>query len=284
MRIAIAHAVSELRRMYPQAPPQLFSKVIIGLLVGTFILAALFYILEKLFPEQAAQPAIRKGTRVDAIYWFFDFFVSRRLATAASILLLIAAVALRMPRLTLLAHQPLWLQAIEAMLVAEFCGYWSHRLMHEIPLLWRLHKVHHSSEHLDWLAAARFHPLESVWNKLIALLPLFLLGFSPKITVFFGPLIAIYPIFLHSNVRWSYGRLGYMFSSPAFHRWHHASDQEALNKNYGGLLPLFDFLFGTAHFPRRKPVRYGLAGDHAPTSFWQQLHWPFRTGVNQSVR
>jgi sterol desaturase/sphingolipid hydroxylase (fatty acid hydroxylase superfamily) len=277
LRIAITHAVFELRRMYPPTPSEPFGKAIVGLLVGTLLLAVLFYLLERLFPEQPGQPIVRKGTKVDAIYWFFDFFVSQRLASAASIVVLIAAVALRMPRLSLLALQPLWLQAIEAVLVSEFCGYWSHRMLHEIPLLWRLHKVHHSSERLDWLASARFHPLESVWNKLVALLPLFLLGFSPKITVFFGPLIAIYPIFLHSNVRWSYGWLGYVVASPAFHRWHHSADREAINKNYSGLLPAFDFLFGTAHFPQSKPVSYGLADDHAPTGFWQQLLWPFRT-------
>ncbi len=59
-----------------------------------------FYLLERLFPEQPAQPALRNGTKVDAIYWVFDFFVAKRLATAASIVVLIAAVELRMPRLT----------------------------------------------------------------------------------------------------------------------------------------------------------------------------------------
>ena len=284
MRLAIVHAVSQLERMYPPVPSPPFGKAILGLLAGTFILAILFYTIERLFPEQTGQPALRTGTKVDATYWFFDFFVTQRLAATASIVLLIAAVALKMPRLSLLQVEPLWLQAIEAALVAEFCGYWSHRMMHEIPIFWRLHKVHHSSERLDWLAAARVHPLESVWSKLVALLPLFLLGFSPKITVFFGPLIAIYPVFLHANVCWSYGWFGYVVTSPAFHRWHHSADSEALNKNYGGLLPVFDFLFGTAHFPGRKPVRYGLTGERAPSDFWRQLLWPFRTGADQSVR
>jgi len=190
------------------------------------------------------------------------------------------SVALKMPRLTLLGHQPLALQALEALLVVEFFGYWSHRALHEVPALWRLHKVHHSSEQLDWLAAARVHPMESVWNRMITLLPLFLLGFSPGITAFFGPFFAIYPIFLHANVRWGYGRLGYAIASPAFHRWHHSSDREALNKNYSGLLPVFDFLFGTAHFPgNTRPVRYGLDGERAPAGFWQQLKWPFRASA-----
>jgi sterol desaturase/sphingolipid hydroxylase (fatty acid hydroxylase superfamily) len=254
-------------------------RAIIQLLAGTLLLAFLFYLLERLFPEQPNQRSLRRGTRVDAIYWFFDFFVTRRLAAATSIVVVVAAVALKMPRLSLVAQHPLRLQAFEALFVIEFFGYWSHRAMHEVPLLWRIHKVHHSSEQLDWLASARAHPLESVWNRIVVLLPLFVMGFSPKITAFFGPLIAIYPIFLHSNVRWSYGWLGYVVSSPAFHRWHHSADHEALNKNYSGLLPMFDFLFGTAHFPRRKPASYGLAGDHAPAGFWRQLIWPFRRSL-----
>jgi len=273
---AIVHAVAELQRMYPPEPARPFVSMVIGLLVGTCLLGLLFYLLERLFPEQPEQRALRAGTKIDAIYWFFDFFIARRLVTAATVIVLIGVVALNMPRATLLARQPLWLQAPEALLIADFCGYWSHRMMHQVPVLWRLHKVHHSSEQLDWFAAARVHPLEIVWNRLASLLPLFLLGFSGRITGVFGPLLAIYPIFIHCNVRWGYGWIGYVVSSPAFHRWHHSADQEALNKNFSGLLPLFDFVFGTAHFPKDgKPARYGLADGPAPATFWGQLRWPF---------
>lgn len=277
MRGAIIQAVAELQRMAPAAPAQPLSKAILGILVGTALLGSLFFLLERLFPEQPEQPAIREGSRLDAIYLLFDFFVARRLVAATSAIVLIAAVAFRMPRLTLLARQPLGVQAMEALLVADFCGYWSHRLMHQIPFLWRIHRLHHSSERLDWLAAARVHPFESVWNKLVSLLPLFLLGFSPGITMFFGPLIGLYPVFIHCNVRWGYGWIGYFIASPAFHRWHHSADEQALNKNFSGLLPLFDFLFRTAHFPRHgRPARYGLSGERTPVTFWKQLSWPFR--------
>jgi len=274
---AIVHAVSELRRTYPPAPAQPFGKMVLGLLIGTFLLGALFYLLERLFPEQPDQRALRAGTKVDAIYWFFDFFIARRLVTAATVIVLIGLVALNTPKSTLLSRQPLWAQAIEALLVADFCGYWAHRMMHQVPALWRLHKVHHSSEQLDWLAAARVHPMETVWNRMASLLPLFLLGFSGKITGVFGPVLAVYPIFIHCNVRWGYGWIGYVVSSPAFHRWHHSADREALNKNFSGLLPLFDFVFGTAHFPKSgKPVRYGIPEEQAPATLWGQLRWPFQ--------
>ena len=241
------------------------------------VLATLFYLLERWVPEQAGQPVFRKGAKVDYMYWFFDSLVTKRLATLAAVVLVIAAVAFKMPRFSFAAHQPLWLQTIETFLVADFCGYWSHRMLHEVPWLWRIHRVHHSSERLDWVAAARVHPLETVWSRTISILPLFLLGFSPKLTAVLAGFIAIYPIFIHANVRWGYGWIGYIVASPAFHRWHHAADAEALNRNYSGLLPMYDFLFGTAHFPKSgKPVRYGLAGEEAPEGFTRQLVWPFR--------
>ena len=277
MREAIVRAVNELQRIAPPKPPEPFARTIAGLLVGTLILGVLFNLLERLFPEQQSQRAFRKGTRIDTMYWFFDFFVAKRVVSAATIIVLIAAVALKLPRLSWVSRQPFWLQAFGAVLVADFCGYWSHRLMHEVPVLWRLHRVHHSSAPVDWLSSARVHPLESVWNKLLSLVPLFLLGFSPKITAVLGAFIGFYPIFLHANVRWSYGWIGYLLASPAFHRWHHSAESKALNKNYGGLLSLFDFLLGTAYFPRdSKPSTYGLAGVSPPETFWQQIWWPFR--------
>jgi sterol desaturase/sphingolipid hydroxylase (fatty acid hydroxylase superfamily) len=277
MKQTIADAVAQIQKIYPAPPPQSVSRTFLGLLIGTAVLAALFYLLERWVPEQPDQSPLRKGARVDFVYWFFDSLVTKRLATLAAFSLVIAAVAFKMPRFSLAAQQPLWLQAIETFLVADFCGYWSHRLMHEIPWLWRIHRVHHSSERLDWLAAARVHPFETVWTRTLSVLPLFLLGFSPQLTAALAGFIGIYPIFIHSNVRWGYGWIGYIVASPAFHRWHHSADADALNKNYSGLLPLYDFLFGTAHFPRTgKPERYGLAGEQAPESFTRQLLWPFR--------
>jgi sterol desaturase/sphingolipid hydroxylase (fatty acid hydroxylase superfamily) len=124
------------------------------------------------------------------------------------------------------------------------------------------------------------HPLETVWTRSISILPLFLLGFSPKLTAGLAGFIGLYPIFIHCNVSWGYGWIGYVVASPAFHRWHHASDADSLNKNYSGLLPLYDFLFATAHFPKTgKPERYGLAGEEAPETFTRQLLWPFKRAV-----
>ena len=165
MKQTIASAVDQIRQIYPAQPPESIAKTLLGLLFGTLVLAVLFYLLERWVPEQMGQPAFRKGVKVDYIYWFFDSLFTKRLATLASFSLLIAAVAFKMPRLSLASRQPLWLQTIETFMVADFCGYWSHRMLHRIPWLWRIHRVHHSSERLDWLAAARVHPIETVWSR-----------------------------------------------------------------------------------------------------------------------
>jgi sterol desaturase/sphingolipid hydroxylase (fatty acid hydroxylase superfamily) len=277
MKEAIANAAAQIRQIYPSPAPESITRTLAGLVLGTLVLAALFYLLERLFPEQSGQPIFRKGTKVDFIYWFFDSLFTKRLATLSAASLVIVAIAFKMPRFSFASRQPLWLQAIETFLVADFCGYWSHRVMHVVPWLWRIHRVHHSSEQLDWLASARVHPLETVWTRTISILPLFLLGFSPKLTALLAGFIGLYPIFIHCNLSWGYGWVGYVVASPAFHRWHHSSDSDAIDKNFSGLLPLYDFVFGTAYFPKSgKPAAYGLAGERAPESFTRQLLWPFR--------
>lgn len=75
------------------------------------------------------------------------------------------------------AAQPWWLQAVEVILFSDFFVYWGHRLQHATPFLWRFHLIHHSAEHLDWLAAHREHPLDTVYTVGLINLPAFIFGF-----------------------------------------------------------------------------------------------------------
>ena len=161
-------------------------------------------------------------------------------------------------------RQPLALQVVEILLICDL-GFWlAHRLFHAVPWLWRFHMIHHSSEHLDWLAAYRVHPLDQIANSAIILLPALLLGFSPTAMLIYGLCYQWHAILLHSNVRISLGRAGRVIASPYFHHWHHANEEGAYNRNFGGQLVIWDCLFGTAHFPAAsRPVRYGV--DDPPT-------------------
>jgi len=89
------------------------------------------------------------------------------------------------------------------------------------------------------------------------------------------PLFTAYAIFQHANVRWDFGPLRRVFASPTFHRWHHTSAEEGRDKNFAGLLPLWDILFGTYYMPAQQPSQFGVA-EPIPGDLIGQLVWPFR--------
>jgi sterol desaturase/sphingolipid hydroxylase (fatty acid hydroxylase superfamily) len=196
----------------------------------------------------------------------------------ALVAILLVARVLPHAGMPAISRQPAWLQGLEILFVGDLCGYWSHRLFHTHPALWRFHAVHHSPEQLDWLAAARVHPVDTIAGRLASMLPLYLLGFSGAGLAPYALLLAVYPIYLHANVSWGYGPLRYVISSPAFHRWHHSSEKAALDKNFSGLFPIIDLLFGTAYFPHHRSARYGLYRERMPRGVIAQLRYPFRRG------
>jgi sterol desaturase/sphingolipid hydroxylase (fatty acid hydroxylase superfamily) len=238
--------------------------------IGLVILGLAFALLERRW-------AVRWERRVDLTYWFFNPFVSRPLASICAGLLLLA---MGRPGSHWFASQPLALQWIEVLVGADLSGYWSHRLFHR-GLLWRFHAIHHSSGSLDWLAAARVHPLNEAISRVLQLFPLLLLGFDPRVLAAAVPFLTFYAVLLHANVRWDFGPLRYAIASPRFHRWHHTSESEGLDKNFAGLFPWIDALFGTLYMPAgREPKVFGAGADVIPSGFLGQLAYPFRTSRN----
>jgi sterol desaturase/sphingolipid hydroxylase (fatty acid hydroxylase superfamily) len=169
------------------------------------------------------------------------------------------------------ASQPWWLQALEVVLLSDLLVYWGHRLQHRVPLLWRFHAVHHSAEHLDWLAAHREHPLDTVYTVGLINLPAFLLGFPLSTLAGLAAFRGIWAIYIHSNVRLPIGPLRVLLGSPELHHWHHARDRHA--GNYANLSPLMDVLFWTYRCPDREPDAFGLR-EAFPRSYVGQLIRP----------
>jgi sterol desaturase/sphingolipid hydroxylase (fatty acid hydroxylase superfamily) len=147
--------------------------------------------------------------------------------------------------------QPFWLQAIEVVLASDVLVYWGHRLQHSVPFLWRFHAVHHSAEHLDWLAAHREHPLDTVYTVGLVNLPGFLLGLPLGMIAGLVAFRGVWALFIHSNVRIPLGPLRWFVGSPELHHWHHAKDRDA--GNYANLSPLMDIAFGTYRCPPHEP-------------------------------
>jgi sterol desaturase/sphingolipid hydroxylase (fatty acid hydroxylase superfamily) len=248
------------------------------LALGFVILFALFVPLETLFPIVRRQFWQRPGLRADLIHFFVTGGI-RKLLTLLVVFGLIQALGFLVypPLQQSLLALPRWSQFLIAIFIFELGTYWGHRWAHTVPFLWRFHAVHHSSEHLDWAAASRLHPVDQTFIRICGIIPVYLLGFTKET---FGFLIAIdglLAIFIHANVRFRFGPLERLIATPAFHHWHHANEDAATtNKNFSGLLPGFDWLFGTLHLPARYPNRYGI-DEPMPDSYLGQLAQPFRS-------
>jgi len=128
------------------------------------------------------------------------------------------------------------------LLVFELCGYGYHRLAHRAPLLWRLHRVHHSAPTMDWLASFRQHPVEIALMTAAQNLPLVVLGLPLGEHAAVVLLLAVNTVFVHSNLRVP-RVLERFVATPRFHHRHHDADRETAN--YASLFPWLDRLFGT---------------------------------------
>jgi sterol desaturase/sphingolipid hydroxylase (fatty acid hydroxylase superfamily) len=106
---------------------------------------------------------------------------------------------------TATAGQSYWLQVIEVVVVVDVGIYFVHRTLHAVPWLWTVHAIHHSSEEIDWLSAARNHPIEQIVTKGVSLLPVFMLGFSDVAIGGYILLNVLQNFFIHANLRINFG-------------------------------------------------------------------------------
>jgi sterol desaturase/sphingolipid hydroxylase (fatty acid hydroxylase superfamily) len=254
--------------------------VIVNATIAVVVLGIVFFPLELLRPVRRGQGFFRRpGFRTDLVHFVLTGTLATIAFLVAAVPVVLAIQALTPDALTdAVAAQPGWLQLLEALMLIELVGYWSHRMMHTVPALWRLHRVHHSSERLDWLASAHLHPFDAGLGRLLAVVPLVFLGFSRETFGSAVVLLQFHAIFQHANFRAGFGPLRGVISSPRYHHWHHTNDQEARNRNFAGLFPWLDALFGTQHLPdgARWPRTYGV-DDPVPAGYLRQLASPFRS-------
>jgi len=180
-------------------------------------------------------------------------------------------------RLGLVSSWPLAGQVAFFVVTHDLHIYWFHRLQHASPRLWRLHEAHHSNTAVDWLAASRSHSLEILINQTIEFAPMLLLGAAPEVPLVKGMVSAVWGVWIHSNVDVRTGRLQWLINGPEAHRWHHATDVDARDRNFATKLALWDRLFGTAFLPEgRHPAGYGLTGVAFPRGYLRQHLFAFR--------
>ncbi|MEO1028432.1 MAG: sterol desaturase family protein [Pseudomonadota bacterium] len=143
-------------------------------------------------------------------------------------------------------------------LAVEFAYYWNHRLSHEIRWMWATHAVHHTSPHMNFSAAVRLGWTNLISGSILFFLPLAWLGFHPIPVFIVLALGLFYQLFLHTELVPRLGWIEYVLNTPSNHRVHHGSNPEYLDKNHGGILMIYDVLFGTYQAERQDiEIRYG---------------------------
>jgi sterol desaturase/sphingolipid hydroxylase (fatty acid hydroxylase superfamily) len=267
---------------------------IVVVYVGLAALGPLLSLAARVRPAREGTPALFTRARAaDWLYWIvtplFSGFLSRTLVIAVGAIVawslggavtndveLFAFFAAR----SVLGAIPAWAQLVVCLTLVDLLSYWSHRLRHH-PLFFPLHAVHHSAEELDWLAAARMHPLDEIVDNVAISVPVLLLGPEPWVFLVLGPITLLYTLFSHAAVDLPLGPLRLVVVSPAFHRLHHAADVPGVN--YAGMLSLWDRLFGTFRDPEsnadaaaRTPLRFGLGEQHLAPTLHDHLVAPVR--------
>ncbi|HEY7373819.1 MAG TPA: sterol desaturase family protein [Polyangia bacterium] len=238
-------------------------------LLNALIMTAVFVPLERLGPRDPGQRVFRRGWSTDAVYTF----IGHASIQVVSALVVIPGELLRdrVFGAATLGRLPLWAQLPLVLVVADLAFYWIHRAAHHVPAFWRLHRLHHSSERMDWLASERLHLAEIIIVRAGVLVPLTLLGFTQTAILAYVTFASFHAVFIHANFRPSLRWLEPVLMTPRLHHLHHATDADAIDKNFAVHLPILDRLFGTLFAPKgRWPSRMGVVGFRAPDGYWGQ--------------
>jgi sterol desaturase/sphingolipid hydroxylase (fatty acid hydroxylase superfamily) len=259
----MAATMDLIRTLQLHLPPFVIN--VLRLCIWLAALGLIFVPLERLCARRP-QKTLRKALPTDLAYYFLNSLLPNVILIFPLSLVAWASHRFGPYRLhEAAAALPLWARVTAALIVGEFGFYWGHRWSHESPLLWRFHAVHHSAEEIDWLVNTRAHPLDMVFTRLCGFVPLYLLGLAQPVggTPNLAPVLVvivgtIWGFFIHANLRWRFGWLEWLISTPAFHHWHHTNDEHR-DRNYAPMLPWMDRLFGTFHTPAGSwPERYGV--------------------------
>lgn len=250
-------------------------QTVAALAFSFLVLAAVFVPLERLFPARAGQAIFRPRWAVDLCFFAGQYLVFAAATTAA-----LAAVSrgTQIPFTEGLRAWgrglPFWAHAAVSVALGDLLVYWFHRACHRFDVLWRFHAVHHSAEHLDWLAAHREHPVDGILTQVCLNLPGILLGLPFEAMGAVVVIRGFWAVFIHSNVKLPVGPLRYVLGAPEVHHWHHVR-AERTTHNFANLAPWLDLIFGTYHCPEG-PETFPLGiAQPWPKGYWAQLARPF---------
>jgi sterol desaturase/sphingolipid hydroxylase (fatty acid hydroxylase superfamily) len=218
----------------------------------------------------------------DDVFYLLTGFVAGTSLTYSFIFSASAALgSAGVPRLSAL-NLPGWTSLAIAMISLDLGNYAAHWLMHRYDVLWEIHKVHHSSRSLDWLATFRSHILEQILRRLLAPVVLILVGLPTEVVALAGSVFYGWAMFIHSNLSLNLREVESILVTPRLHRRHH--DSNTTTMNLGTILTLWDRLLGTYDVREcETDVVFGVPGevDTYPQGWWLQFLAPLRLAVSR---
>lgn len=148
-----------------------------------------------------------------------------------------------------LASLPLLVHCGYTLILLDFCKYLEHRLLHAVPFLWRIHRVHHSDTEIDVSVSMRFHPMEMLLGNAARLLVIMGIGLPLEAVIWVESVRTASNVFQHANIRLprKFAWLSYVLVTPDFHHRHHGEDIADQHSNFGNVLSVWDWLFSTAN-------------------------------------
>jgi sterol desaturase/sphingolipid hydroxylase (fatty acid hydroxylase superfamily) len=244
------------------------------------------FALERLAPWRRQQRVLRRGIGQDLFWLVFNghyLGLIFALVTGQVVVWFNSALlelGLPVPEsLALLAGAPLWIQFVVFLVLKDFVEWNIHRLLHNVPWLWELHKLHHSIEELDWIGNFRFHWGEIIVYKTLSYLPLVILGVDYRVLIAIAVTWTLMLDLNHANLSFDWGPLRYVLNSPRMHVWHHDVEQHGKGgQNFGQVLSVWDWIFSTVYWPddQAQPARLGFEGmERYPRGLIGRLVYPF---------
>ncbi len=246
------------------------------------LMIAVIVSLEIWIPFTKSWGDIRNVTRADVIY-----FLLAAPLDALHMFLLIGLLAATQPFHHYLEVVSIWpkdahvlIQLFIAINLVDFTKYWYHRWTHEVPLLWRIHSVHHSLEWLEMLRASYFYPIDIFLTVGIGTMTMLAFGVPYEVILFHNVWAGITGLMNHSNADLRCGFFDSFLNSPGHHRAHHSVGLPGSGSNYGSFLNFTDRIFGTRYLPEDQSSFDPLGLDESypeyPRTFLKQLAVPFR--------
>ncbi|UQD57341.1 sterol desaturase family protein [Flavobacterium sp. K5-23] len=256
---------------------------------GLLAISLVVWMLEIAFPWRKNQPIFRKDFWLDLFYLFFNFFIlnlillialSNVTAQFLNDILSVFGLQLASVQLFSLSQFSKPVSLFLFFIISDFIQWNTHRLLHSIPFLWKVHKTHHSVKQMGFAAHFRYHWMEPIVYKSIMYLPLILIGGFDLEDVFIVHFISIAIGHLnHANLGWDYGFLKYIVNNPKMHIWHHSKVlPNKYGNNFGISLSIWDYIFKTNYIPNDgRDIELGFKDENEfPKDFIEQELYPFK--------